>query len=631
MSILAPYKYFILIATLLQIAYVVYAAPDLQFEGWYHGFGTCILTAAIFFILWYVLTRYCDFRNYPVFGAKRYSIIILIIFLCSAVDVRSRYLLMPNILTALYAAGIFFLLCSVSRRLTLLTSGIFMSIQFLQAEMVRTMDTVFSFTTIMQICHATEQEVNAYLTMENITKFAIAIMVCVFLSYICYRQSKNISRIRLAAASCFSLALWALLNMSTPLYWIDHHETSLYSRPLGNPWSLHSLWPIGEIVKISGVNSVQNAMLDALSTPKEVERTTIPTIAQDDKVIVILHIGESVLSQHLGFNGYYRNTTNWLSHQKNLINFKHCISSYFLTDQAVPVILTDATEVFADEENTQNRPKVNSISDFFSANNFIVSYCFGCKSIGLNKPYSHRSTYGKAVSLLSRKANYVLESDSEDIMSQLSQIEKIHKQHKESNQFFVVNNFGSHAPYNVYDKAHPAFLPCDTNALTSDGADKKSLIINAYDNTIVYTDSYIEKLLKVFEGKPYVYFFISDHGDFLGDDPPGRYGRGWLCSNDTLSFKDRARQYQQYSASVVPFFVLASPEFKALHPHFPTALQQLKLNSDMTIGHGHIFHTILGLFDIKWSLYKESLDLTSDLAEPYQGTKPEWDILKRAM
>lgn len=43
----------------------------------------------------------------------------------------------------------------------------------------------------------------------------------------------------------------------------------------------------------------------------------------------------------------------------------------------------------------------------------------------------------------------------------------------------------------------------------------------------------------------------------------------------------------------------------------------------MTIGQGHLFHTILGLFGIKTEYYRQSFDLASPHAKPYDGPKPD--------
>lgn len=74
---------------------------------------------------------------------------------------------------------------------------------------------------------------------------------------------------------------------------------------------------------------------------------------------------------------------------------------------------------------------------------------------------------------------------------------------------------------------------------------------------------------------------------------------------------------------MVGMFVICSPEFRQMHPHFAEAVQQLRAHSDMLVGHEHVFHTLLGLIGIRSPYYDSSLDLCSPDARPYEGPHPE--------
>ena len=82
----------------------------------------------------------------------------------------------------------------------------------------------------------------------------------------------------------------------------------------------------------------------------------------------------------------------------------------------------------------------------------------------------------------------------------------------------------------------------------------KDRLVNAYDNTILYTDYFLDSVLTIVEGQdiPAVVIYMSDHGENLYDD---------------------ARQlvlHGNYSASEwlfhVPMIVWYSDEYAALHP-----------------------------------------------------------------
>ena len=81
-------------------------------------------------------------------------------------------------------------------------------------------------------------------------------------------------------------------------------------------------------------------------------------------------------------------------------------------------------------------------------------------------------------------------------------------------------------------------------------------------------------------------------------------------------------QFHQHEPSKVPFIIYASPELEAAHPHFKTALEQLRKNQHISTAHEHVFHTILGIMSIETPYYDQKLDLSTDAVAPYTGPHP---------
>ena len=206
-------------------------------------------------------------------------------------------------------------------------------------------------------------------------------------------------------------------------------------------------------------------------------------------------------------------------------------------------------------------------------------------------------------------------------MEQAAQVLNVCHKHADKNIFFVINNEGSHGPFNHFDHSKPAFTPYEDNSLYCASGGEVEHIINAYDNTIVHTDAYIRTIAEGLGDRPCVYIYVSDHGESLGYDSNGHLGRGWITAQpDAASY---LRTFHSNDICVVPLFILTSPEFEKLHPHFAKALAQLQANTGLTTGHGHIFHTILGLFNVQTPHYRAEWDLCSDKVQPYSGPRPD--------
>jgi lipid A ethanolaminephosphotransferase len=90
---------------------------------------------------------------------------------------------------------------------------------------------------------------------------------------------------------------------------------------------------------------------------------------------------------------------------------------------------------------------------------------------------------------------------------------------------------GSHGP--TYDLRHPPefkkFTPtCGDPDVVSKCTQEE--LYNSYDNTIVYVDSVVDRIIQKLDrsGVPYVFMYLSDHGESLLEDgrifhgmPPG--------------------------------------------------------------------------------------------------------------
>ena len=155
---------------------------------------------------------------------------------------------------------------------------------------------------------------------------------------------------------------------------------------------------------------------------------------------------------------------------------------------------------------------------------------------------------------------------------------------------------GSHGP--AYYKRYPAefeiFKPsCKTNQL-NECTDEE--ITNAYDNTILYTDYFLSKVIGILkensDNSDTAMYYISDHGESLGEGGIYLHGMPYFMAPDE---QKKIPAFMWFDDSMSKIFDIDSIKEKARLPQ----------------SHDSLFHTLLGLMDVKTKLYKKDLDLTA--------------------
>ena len=121
---------------------------------------------------------------------------------------------------------------------------------------------------------------------------------------------------------------------------------------------------------------------------------------------------------------------------------------------------------------------------------------------------------------------------------------------------------------------------------------------NSYDNTIVYTDYFIDQTMKLLERLPEstssALIYISDHGESLGENNLYLHGTPYLIAPEAQTH--------------VPFFYWTPDQ---ANQNAYAELNCLKNQQNHPLSHDNIFHSMLGFMDISSAYYKSDLDLFS--------------------
>ena len=129
------------------------------------------------------------------------------------------------------------------------------------------------------------------------------------------------------------------------------------------------------------------------------------------------------------------------------------------------------------------------------------------------------------------------------------------------------------------------FRPVATNV--EEGEKKLDLLVNAYDNTIRYTDFLLAGLINTLRQMKEWHsamIFISDHGESLGENNIFMHGLPMKLAPKT--------QYE------IPFIVWTSDHFREYKSELPAVLEQ-----------HYVFHSVLNLLSIQSPAYNENFDI----------------------
>lgn len=303
--------------------------------------------------------------------------------------------------------------------------------------------------------------------------------------------------------------------------------------------------------------------------------------------VVVLVIGETARASNFGFNGYNRETTPQID-KENIINFGHTASCATSTLASLRCIFSsqpakDLTfEKFSTTENLLDVAKRAGFDVRWFDNDFTHSGGGVAERITVNKSYEnsgqHLCPYGDCRDSI--------------LLSQITDIAPSIKQ----DTLVILHMVGSHFPYyRRYPEDFRFFKPtCDTEILADCSMEE---ILNAYDNSIRYTDHIVASVIRVLESNKNItstLIYTSDHGESLGEN-------GVFLHSAPME----AAPKEQYE---VPLILWMSDRYQN---SFNVNRPCLEKRQWTGITHEYFFHTTLSLMDIETTTLNSDLDLLS--------------------
>ena len=231
---------------------------------------------------------------------------------------------------------------------------------------------------------------------------------------------------------------------------------------------------------------------------------------QPIKNVTILIIGETARADHFSQNGYHRQTNIYTSEHPEIINFNHFYSCGTSTSISVPCMFSYQNQDSFDvtiapfEENVLDTLARAGVEVVWRDNNS------GSKHVADRVTYQD---YSRPVN-----ESYVCAGECRD-ETMLTGLDELIRS-SNGDVLIVLHQMGSHGPayFQRYDETFEVFTPVCLSSELSQCTQNE--IINAYDNSIIYTDYVINesiKLLEKFNAYSTNVIYISDHGESLGE------------------------------------------------------------------------------------------------------------------
>lgn len=310
------------------------------------------------------------------------------------------------------------------------------------------------------------------------------------------------------------------------------------------------------------------------------------------KTVFILIVGETARADHFSLNGYGRNTNPELS-KEDVVSFKKVFSCGTSTNVSVPCMFSNVTrKELSANGDLRNRENLLDLVHKTGYDVLWLENDDGCK--GVCKRVPTENLYK------SKNALYCDgESCFDEILTDGSE-ERLRK--LKNNTVIVMHTIGSHGPayFKRYPDTYKKFLPsCDTADLQNCSRDE---IVNAYDNTIVYTDHVVASAIKTLKKFPQLesgLMYVSDHGESLGENGIYLHGMPYGIAPD--------------GQKQVPMVLWMSERMKKQdHLNFSCIARKAE---EQTFTHDYIFHTLLALLEVSSKTYDKSLDIFDSCRE----------------
>lgn len=328
--------------------------------------------------------------------------------------------------------------------------------------------------------------------------------------------------------------------------------------------------------------------------------------------VYVMVVGETARAHNFSLYGYPRNTNPLLSKTPGIKAFPNVTTQSNTTHKSVPMLLSAAS--------------AEDFERLFHEKGILAAF----KEAGFHTVFiSNQLPNHSFIDFLGEQADehYFLKKEDalqgnhydEDLLQKLDEIlpkadasSSAHYHYRYRKLFVVLHSYGSHFNYQErYPRSFAYFKP---DSRSEAKPENRRDLLNAYDNTIRYTDyilhGIIERLQKwegvqtktdgVYDQPTSAMLYTSDHGENIFDDDRHLF----------LHAAPKASDYELH----VPFIIWTSEGFSKQYPDILKALGENRtkqVQSSLSA-----FHTMLGIGGIQTHYRQDEYSVASDKYHP---------------
>ena len=328
--------------------------------------------------------------------------------------------------------------------------------------------------------------------------------------------------------------------------------------------------------------------------------------------VYVMVVGETARAHNFSLYGYPRNTNSLLSKTPGIKAFPNVTTQSNTTHKSVPMLLSAAS--------------AEDFERLFHEKGILAAF----KEAGFHTVFiSNQLPNHSFIDFLGEQADehYFLKKEDasqgnhydEDLLQKLDEIlpladasSSAHYHYRYRKLFVVLHSYGSHFNYQErYPRSFAYFKPDSRSEAKSEN---RRDLLNAYDNTIRYTDYILHGIIERLQkwegvqtktdgvyGQPIsAMLYTSDHGENIFDDDRHLF----------LHAAPKASDYELH----VPFIIWTSEGFCKQYPDILKALGENRtkqVQSSLSA-----FHTMLGIGGIQTRYRKDEYSVASDKYHP---------------
>nr|WP_321242192.1 phosphoethanolamine--lipid A transferase [uncultured Tolumonas sp.] len=354
-----------------------------------------------------------------------------------------------------------------------------------------------------------------------------------------------------------------------------------------NTYIRHMIVPVNYVSAIESYirSNLEGGKIVVSPLGEDAKKGTKITAGGQKKVLTVIVVGEAARASEFSLNGYARDTNPELS-KLDIVNYRNVSSCGTETAVSVPCMFSKFTR--QDYSDSKAKRSENLVDVLKHAGFELLWKDNNSSSRGVAVRIGEQNVQDLKVPGLCNNG----ECFDEILLYQLQDyIDKL-----TNDGVIVLHMKGSHGPayYLRSPEKFKKFLPeCRTNQLQDC---PRQELINAYDNTIVYSDYVLSQVIKLLQQNnprfDTAMLYMADHGESTGEKGIYLHAAPYMIAPE-----------EQTHIGALQWF---SPSF----------LQRMKLDkncllrkADEPLSQDNLFHSVLGLLDVKTSAYDTSLDM----------------------